>query len=62
MWYTQVNNKKMKDWAKSLKDIVDQTQQSIKMNKSEHPFRALAKTSHKTVGEENSCVQFIYVP
>ena len=44
--------------AKNLKDILDQENQSIDVNKYENPTGNLATTSHKNAGESNKYMQF----
>ena len=42
-------NQQKKAWMNKLKDILDQSKQSIYVNKSEHPAGTLATTFHKPV-------------
>ena len=45
-----------------MKDILDQTKQSIKASKSEHPTGTITMTFHKQAEEKNPYVLFGYVP
>ena len=47
---------------KNFMDILDQEEQSIEAEKSEHPTSTLTMTFHKAVGEANPYVHFGYVP
>ena len=45
-----------------LKDILDQANKSVDVNKSDHPTGTLAMTSYKLVREANPYVRFGYFP
>ena len=62
MRYTQVNNENNKVWSNNLKDILDQDNQPIDGDKSEHPTGTLVKTVHKPEGGGNTFLQFRYGP
>ena len=62
IWYTQVKNQQKKAWTYNLKDILDQSKQSIDMKKYEHPIVTLDINFQKPVEGENLCVQFWYSP
>ena len=62
IWYTKFNNQQKKDLNKHLTDILDQENQSVEVNKSEHPNGTLTTTFQKPVGVENPYVWFGYSP
>ena len=61
-WYTQVNNQQKKAWKKNLKDILEQTKQSIEANNYEHPTGTLDTNFHNPAGGANKYVWFGYDP
>ena len=43
-------NQQKKAWTKNLKDVLDQVNQSIEANNSEHPTVTLTTAIHKSAG------------
>ena len=61
IWYFRLKIK-IKSWTNNLKNIFDQSKQSIESNKPEHPTITLATTFHKPVGGTNPYFRLGYDP
>ena len=59
---THLNNKQRKSWVTNLKDILDQSKQSIGANNNLHPTGTLATTFINPAREVNMYVLLVYSP
>ena len=52
IWYTQVDNQQKKAWTNKLREILDQENQSIEENNSEHPTGTTLRPSENLRGDK----------
>ena len=61
MQNTQVNTEQRNSWAMDLHNILDQSKQSIYVNKNEHPTGTLATTFLNPARGSNPYFPFVYI-